>query len=302
MPVPAKPPGSRAKWVIFSLLLVLLLLGGAFGIVYAFFWDDLTSPRPSQPVVVVTPTPTPEPYRGPKIEMVEVPAGTFTMGAPSSEPESYVDEAPARAVTISHNYYIGKYELTQSEWQAVMGSNPSHFTDCSSCPVDSVSYNDIQVFIMKLNTMGGPLVYRLPTEAEWERACRAGTDTPFSFGSTITADQANFKADEPYGTADKGIYREKPLPVGTLVPNAWGIYDMHGNTTEWVADWYDAEYYKSAPTTDPTGPATGTQRVFRGGSWHDAGKYIRSAYRNKDNPEKKFNNCGFRLAATKKSS
>lgn len=296
-----KPRRSRAKWVVLSLLAVLLLAGGAFAYVYAFYWDELWGPTTPQPLAVAPPTP--EPYRGPKIELVQLSAGSFTMGSPAAEPRSEADENYQHQVTFSKDFYLGKYEVTQTEWEAVMGSNPSGFKDCPRCPVELVSWDDVQTFITKLNALGGPYVYRLPTEAEWEYGCRAGTTTPFAFGNYISSDQANFKAsEEPYETTTTGEYRAKPTPVGTFSPNAWGLYDMHGNVMEWVADWYDSKYYESSPSTDPTGPTSGAKRVLRGGAWSSPGRFLRSAYRNLDETVKKYNNCGFRLAATKRSS
>ena len=197
---------------------------------------------------------------GVKLEMVLIPAGKFKMGSPESEKGRNVRETQ-HEVTITKPFYIGKYEVTQEQWEGIMGKNPSD-TKGATLPVTDISWNDCQEFIKKLNakTDGG---YRLPTEAEWEYACRAGTTTAYSFGDKITPKDANYD--------DSKI--RKPVEVGSYNPNAFGLFDMHGNVEEWCEDWYGA--YPEGLVTDPKGPATGGNRVSRGGSF--SGVYVPEA-------------------------
>ncbi len=235
---------------------------------------------------------------GVKFEFVSIPAGSFKMGSPYEEPLRDDDENQ-HDITLS-SFYMSKYEVTQAQWKAVMGAdnNPSHFQG-DNLPVEKVSYLDVLEFITKLNKMTQK-EYRLPTEAEWEYACRAGTTTPFSMGEDITTDQANYNGNYAYKNKT-GIYREKTTEVGTFAPNAWGLYDMHGNVWEWCSDWYDRSYYDiSAEATDPKGPDDGTERVIRGGSWKTTPQLLRSANRSSDKPVRKDYDCGFRIVLPKK--
>ena len=197
-------------------------------------------------------------------EMVYIPPGTFMMGSPSSEPERYSVEDQHR-VKLSRGFYMGVTEVTQAQWRKVMGSNPSSFSNCDNCPVERVSWEDVQEFIRKLNRMEGTDRYRLPSEAQWEYACRAGTDTPFNTGRCLSTDQANYNGNYPLSGCTGGTYRKKTLPVKSFSPNAWGLYDMHGNVWEWCSDWYGK--YPTGSVTDPEGPSSGSFRVERGGSW-----------------------------------
>jgi len=222
--------------------------------------------------------------KGIKLEMVLIPAGKFMMGSPASEMERRVDETPLE-VTLTKPYFMGKYEVTQEQWKAVMGNNPSSRIKGAKLPVTDVSWEDCQEFIKKLNakTDGG---YRLPTEAEWEYACRAGTTTAYAFGGHIRKSDANF---------DNADLSTKV--VGSYKPNKFGLYDMQGNVWEWCEDWYGD--YSSGSITDPKGPATGTSRVLRGGSFINYGSSARSACRNHympSNPD--YGNRGFRLTRT----
>jgi formylglycine-generating enzyme required for sulfatase activity len=175
-----------------------------------------------------------------------------------------------------------------------MGDNPSHFKDCGDdCPVESVSWYDAQEFISKLNQMEGTNKYRLPTEAEWEYACRVETKTPFFTGDCISTDQANYNDNYPAINCPKVKYRAKTVKVGSFQPNAWGLYDMHGNVREWVQDWYGG--YPSNSVHDPKGPDKGKGRVLRGGSWSYFAGYLRSAYRFRSLPVIRFYD-GFRVA------
>ena len=223
------------------------------------------------------------------IEFVRIPAGSFVMGKPEDEKDQGLDEfdeVPQRDVTISQDFWMGKYEVTQGEWEAVTGENPSKFKDCGPrCPVENVSWADAQEFIRKLNEResGSGYRYRLPTEAEWEYAARAGT-TGVRHGEL---DEIAWH----WGNSDARTH-----PVGEKRANAWGLHDMLGNVGEWVADRYGA--YPSGAVTDPTGPSTGPYRVNRGGSWSHHAGLVRSADRSRDWPGHRFSSIGFRLART----
>ena len=220
--------------------------------------------------------------------------GTFLMGSPKTELERWAEMETQHEVTLTQGYWLADSACTQALWQAVMGNNPSNFQDNASNPVERVSWMDVQAFIDKLNNLVPELNACLPTEAEWEYACRAGTTTPFSFGDNITPEQVNYDGNYPYPGGEKGLYREKTVPVKSLAPNPWGLYEMHGNVYEWCADWF-AEY-NEMPQTDPQGPATGGSRVLRGGSWYDGGGNVRSADRRGLGPDGGDSDFGFRLA------
>jgi len=230
---------------------------------------------------------------GVTLDMVAIPDGSFVMGSPTSEAERRDNEGPQRTVNISP-FFIGKYPVTQEQYQAVMGNNPSLFKGffkSKQLPVDNVTWDGVVAFCHKLSQKTGK-TYRLPSEAEWEYACRAGTTTPFYFGETITPDLVNYDGNYPYGAAPKGLYRKETTDVGSFPPNAFGLYDMHGNVWEWCSDkWHDN--YNGAPT-DGSSWETGTDnyrvlrawetgtdnnRVLRGGSCFDNAVYCRSAVR-----------------------
>lgn len=220
---------------------------------------------------------------------VKIPAGEFMMGAQNGE----ADEKPVHRVRISSGFEMGKYEVTQAQWEAMMESNPSHFKG-ANLPVENVSWDDVQRFLEKLNARNDGYLYRLPTEAEWEYACRAGTTTAFASGDSLSSEQANFDGNYPYRSA-KGKYLQRTAAVGSYQPNAWGLYDMHGNVAEWCQDLYSQNYYGQSPSADPTGPTTGSDRVWRGGGWNEIAQVLRSADRSRYAPDYRTNYLGFRL-------
>ena len=204
------------------------------------------------------------------------PAGTFLMGSPPSETERSDNETQHR-VTLTHGFHLGIHAVTQAQWQAVMGDNPSNFKGHDR-PVEQVSWDECEMFCTKLGQLTGKR-FRLPTEAEWEYACRAGTTTPFYFGRTIGTDQANYDGNSgstlrwlagSEGTIG-GVYRQQTTPVGSFPANAWGLFDMHGNVWEWCQDWY------------------GDARVLRGGSWTDDPRSCRAARRRRADGLRQFN-------------
>jgi len=244
--------------------------------------------------------------------MVRIKGGTFTMGSPVDEPER-LDSEIQRQVTVG-SFSIGKFEVTQKEYEEIMGNNPSHFKGDGSLPAENVSWFDAIEYCNKLSqregltpayTIGGSgdnrtvawnrnaKGYRLPTEAEWEYACRAGTTTPFNTGNNITTDQANYDGNYPYNDNASGEYRETTVSVGSFPANRWGLHDMHGNVWEWCWDWYGD--YETGVQVDPTGAASGDYRVRRGGSWDNIVQYLRSAFRNYDNPGDGYDRFGFRV-------
>ena len=228
---------------------------------------------------------------GVKLDLVLIPAGKFTMGSPASE-NGRRDNEKQHEVTLTTPFYMGKYEVTQEQWESVMGGKPNN--KGAKLPIYNLSWEDCQDFIEELNAMtsGG---YRLPTEAEWEYACRAGTANAYSFGDEITPNDANYNFErfEQTGFLRKVV---NIVPIGSYKPNAFGLYDMHGNVWEWCEDW-KADYPAGA-VTDPKGPATGRYRVLRGGSFNSVGSRARSSYRNSFSPTDRLVVNGFRLART----
>lgn len=229
------------------------------------------------------------------MEFVKISKGSFMMGSEDGD----TDEVPVRQVKIGQDFYLGKYEVTQSEYEKVMGKNPSYFKDCPKCPVEKVSWDDARKFIKKLNEKNEG-TYRLPTEAEWEYACRAGTTTEFVFGHALSSDQANFDGNYPYGSAGKGNYLKKTTEVGSYQPNNWGLYDMHGNVWEWVEDVHSGDY-KGLPTDGSANLTKGdvSRRVFRGGSWLVSGANLRCASRDRNTPSVSSHSIGFRVVLSR---
>ena len=228
---------------------------------------------------------------GGEMEFVWIEPGVFRMGSPSRESGRVSDEGPLHEVEISRGFWLGAYEVTQGEWEAVMGSNPSYFKGDARRPVERVSWDDVQEFIAKLNAASGASVYRLPSEAEWEYACRAGTQTRWSFGD----DESELTDYAWYYDNAWVVGEEYAHAVGTKLPNGWGLYDMHGNVWEWVQDRYSSSYYNSSPRVDPQGPTSGSKRVARGGSFPNHAQYVRSAYRNYASPDARYFSFGVRL-------
>jgi formylglycine-generating enzyme required for sulfatase activity len=219
---------------------------------------------------------------GPNIQWVSIPAGTFTMGSPSS------NEAPQHSVTLS-GFKMSKYEVTFAQYDAFCDATgrtkPSdEGWGRGNRPVINVDWNDATAFAQWMGC-------RLPTEAEWEYACRAGTTSPFNTGSCLSSSEANYDGNYPYSTCAQGTFLGKPQPAGSYAPNAWGLYDMHGNVWEWCSDWYGD--YSSGAQTNPNGPSSGSDRVLRGGGWRSAA--CRSAGRGSGFPFSRTNDWGFRL-------
>ena len=222
---------------------------------------------------------------GISIDMVRVEAGTFTMGATAEMENPFDYEKPTHRVTLTNDYYIGKYEVTQALWQAVMGNNPSNFKG-DNLPVEKVSWDDCQEFISKLNRITGK-TFRLPTEAEWEYAARGGNKSrgyQYS-GSNNLLDVAWFRDNSG----------SKTHAVGTKQPNELGIYDMSGNVDEWCQDWYWYGAYSSSSQVNPTGANSGSYRVCRGGSWGCIARICRSSYRYCGTPVSRYTFLGLRL-------
>ena len=270
-------------------------------------------------------------YREPKtktitnsigMKLAHIPAGEFPMGSTEGELRRILKiakvevsddfdwaETPQRKVKITKAFYMGVYEVTQGEYEKVMGTNPSYFSsggdgekdakrmDTSRFPVERVSWEDAVEFCKKLSQRAAEKgrTYRLPTEAEWEYACRAGTKTITSFGDSLSSTQANFNGTLPFGSAKKGVYLRRTCKVGSYVPNAWGLHDMYGNVREFCSDWYGKNHYAEEYKSDPRGPSSGHERVSRGGSWIEPGISCRSAVRGTCTIDSRLDICGFRF-------
>ncbi|MDR1165257.1 MAG: formylglycine-generating enzyme family protein [Deltaproteobacteria bacterium] len=224
------------------------------------------------------------------MEFVLMPAGSFHMGADLNFEDGAKSETPRRQVTVSKPFYLGKHEVTQGQWVAVMGDNPSRFKGRDN-PVDSVSWGDAQAFLEKLNRREGTSRYRLPTEAEWEYSARAGTETAYFFGDDSRALSAYAWQGESY---DRGSTR----PVGGKEANPWGLFDIYGNVLEWARDWFGENYYESGPAADPAGPPAGAARSIRGCAWGEEASSCRSARREGLSPDGRRFDLGFRVAMT----
>ena len=223
------------------------------------------------------------------IPLVRIPAGTFLMGSEAGEPGRAADETPHR-VTISRNFWLGRTEVTQSQWTRVMGANPSRFGGCPRCPVENVTWHDVERFLGKLNEAAGG-GFRLPTEAEWEYACRTG-ERPDA--ARIDDAHANFDARYPVRGGRPGRYLGRPVAVASFPPDRHGLYDMRGNVWEWCADGYAP--YPPGDAVDPVGPASAPKKVIRGGSWYFDAASCRCAARYSHDPADKGFSLGFRVA------
>jgi formylglycine-generating enzyme required for sulfatase activity len=229
------------------------------------------------------------------MKFVYIRPGTFMMGSPSSESYRGDDERQHR-VTLTKGFHMQTTEVTQGQWRTIMGNNPSYFKNCGdNCPVEQVAWNDVQAFIRALNQKEGTNRYKLPTEAEWEYAARAGSTTALANGG-ITVRKHNCDYDSNMDAMGWycGNSNKTTHPVALKQPNAWGLYDMHGNLEEWCQDWYDKNY-PSDSVTDPSGPSSGSERVYRGGSWGNNDE-LRAAYRGRGRPDSRYSLQGFRLA------
>jgi formylglycine-generating enzyme required for sulfatase activity len=267
------------------------------------------------------------------MKLVLIPAGEFTMGSPREEKDRHADEGPTHPVRISKAFYLGVHEVTQKQFRDVMGYNPSYFSadgkgkegvkygryrpgggkdkvkgmNTDDFPVENVSWEEAREFLTKLAARPEEKekgrTYRLPTEAEWEYAARGGAAAaPFNIdgkpSSSLSSSQANFDGNYPYGGAKKGPYLRRTCKVGSYRPNAFALFDMHGNVWEWCNDWYGKEYYAKSPPGDPGGPDTGSERVLRGGSWGGSGaRLCRAARRHRSAAEHRSFNVGFRIVA-----
>lgn len=222
------------------------------------------------------------------IKFLRIEPGCFQMGNDKAPTERTMMEAPSHRVCIEKPYYLGETEVTQKQWEDVMQANPSK-VKAEDRPVDRVSWEDVQEFIARLNEKAGGKAFRLPTEAEWEYAARAGSDDDYSFGN-------NDKDLSKYAWFGNLGYKGSSHEVATKLPNEWGFFDMHGNVWEWVQDWYDSEFYKNSPENNPTGPKTGKYRIYRGGSWVGKAVNLRSSVRFSALPVTRTHDLGFRLA------
>jgi len=302
-PAPAKPAGSLTGfYVVICILLALVCLGTWLWTLipkWPFDADEAkrrqveASERLRLPVEKAV-----DLGDGVVLELVLIPAGSFRMGSPANEAGRWGDqEGPVHRVRITRPFYIGRHEVTQEVWEKVMGTNPSNFKGAKN-PVEGVSWDDCQEFLKKLNALPHPHpspvgrgsqgegLFRLPTEAQWEYACRAGTKTRFCSGDADAG-----LAEYAWCNANSGSTTH---PVGTRKPNAWGLHDLHGNVWEWCGDWYGEYGGGWMPKQDPTGPATGSGRVLRGGSWLNPPTICRSSNRYRLGPAGRYS-LGFRV-------
>ena len=231
------------------------------------------APKPTIPPLAILE----DPVSG--MRLVLIPSDSFEMGSPTTEPMREAQEL-FHVVRLSRPFYLGETEVTQEQWERVLGAGqrPSQATTCGPrCPVENVSFEEVREFLRRRNAKTSGRPFRLPTEAEWEYACRAGTTTPFATGTNLSAEEANIHGGHPYAGGGPGLYRGGPKPVGSFAPNAWGLLDMHGNVWEWCHDWHCP--YAESPETDPVGQCASNLRVIRGGSWAFGADSARCALR-----------------------
>jgi formylglycine-generating enzyme required for sulfatase activity len=261
----------------------------------SFSFEFLTLDRAGQ-VVARTPG-SAQPFRqdlggGVVLEMVLIPAGMYQMGSPHHL--GYPDEHPLHPVSVPA-FYLGRTLVTQAQWRALGCKNLPFRFKGDLRPVEQVSWDDAQEFCRRLGKRTG-LAFRLPSEAEWEYACRAGTGAPFSCGETLTTDLANYVGEHTYAAEPKGVYRHGATDVGSFPPNPFGLFDMHGNLWEWCADAWSEDYSGASVSAAPRGPAGAKERVARGGSWHETPNHCRSAVRLKFGASERDDFVGFRVA------
>jgi uncharacterized protein (TIGR02996 family) len=248
------------------------------------------------------------------MRLVLIPAGIFLMGSPDGEGRP--NEHPRHEVEITRPFFLGDCQVTQGEYQRVTGKNPSHFSpsgfgrnsvkelDTKQFPVETVSWVEAAEFCEALANLqeetNAGRTYRLPTEGEWEHACRGGaaSHTPFHLGNTLSSTQANFNGNYPHGAAAKGPYLERPCPVGSYPANPFGVFDMHGNVWEWCTDWFNENTYQTSTRRDPHGPETGERRVLRGGGWNTHSGGCRSASHYRSTPSVRTRFIGFRVCCS----
>ena len=241
-----------------------------------------------------------EPVLG--MEFVKIKKGSFLMG----DYESLKDSETLHKVTITYDYWLGKTEVTQRQWQKIMGNKelhpqkPSPFRNVNpDFPIVSISYFDIELFLDKLNNLSTEYQFRLPTEAEWEYACRAGTKTPFSYGAVLDDGLANYNSEIKSKYTKKGTFLKSPTPVNSYPANQWGLFDMHGNVWDWVSDW--SAPYTSDKATNPMGPLKGKEKIIRGGSWYFGAENAKSSSRRTHEPNLWGFSIGFRIICEKKN-
>jgi formylglycine-generating enzyme required for sulfatase activity len=271
-------PPFRWSALLFVGCLIVAFLG----------WAALRDPASAQQQASAPPK---EIVNSLRMKLVLIPAGEFILGSAKENEDRFSNESPQQKVRISKPFYMGVHEVTQRQYREVMGRNPSKYKLSPDHPVEQVTWEEAVQFCRKLSEWPFEKetrrVYRLPTEAEWEYACRAGSTTTFSCGDTLTDKHANFQRDT-----------DRTARVGSYRPNAFGLYDMHGNVWEWCQDWYDGAAYQTAAGDDPAGPETGGTRVIRGGGWHSEADRCRSAVRDSFTPAHRFHDIGFRVVCT----
>ena len=247
------------------------------------------------------------------MKFARIPRGTYSMGSPETEEGRRADE-PVHEVRITKPFHIAAFEVTQKQYERIMGANPSFFTrngvaklklktkDTHQYPIEDVTWHQAVEFCKKLSETADEkarkFTYRLPTEAEWEYACRGGTRTALHYGDAVSSYEANFNGVAPLGNARRGYFLAAPWTVGGYKANAFGLFDMHGNVMEWCADWYDPDFYAAGPKEDPIGPTRGEERVCRGGGWPNTARTCRSAARFHFPPHSSSYSIGFRVVLT----
>ena len=272
------PGGARAALLALGVLLAAAPRGFSQG------------PTPAPPIPPVLEIP------GVGLRLVRIPAGTFAMGSPPTEAMREAQER-LHTVRLSRPFYLGETEVTQEQWERMMGAGnrPSIAVACGpGCPVENVSFEEVQEFLRRLNARGTRRPFRLPTEAEWEYACRAGTTAPFSTGADLSSEEANIHGGHPYRGGQPGAFRGGPTAVASFPPNAFGLFDMHGNVWEWCEDSHCP--YDREPVTNPVGRCSSNLRVIRGGSWAFGADSARCGLRYTHSPQDRGPSLGFRIA------